>query len=212
MKTFDNLYEKIYSIKNLTLAWRNARKGKTLNENIIEFEKDLTKNLFDLYYELKHQIYKPKPLVTFVLRDPKTRVISKSDFRDRVVHHALINVIGHIFEKKFIYDSCANQVGKGALFALERFDYFMGNVCRGRVRGFCLKADVKHYFQEIDHEILNNIIKRSIADEDVIWLINQILLNTAETQLSGGGGERQNIEGNASWQPNFSVLCECLSQ
>ena len=104
MKTYDNLYEYLYSMGNLTIAWRNAKKGKTLNDNIIGFERNLEKNLLALHYELKNKTYKPKPLTTFVLRDPKTRVISKSAFRDRVVHHALINVIGMIFEKAFIYD------------------------------------------------------------------------------------------------------------
>jgi len=61
---------------------------------------------------------------TFIIRDPKTRKISKSDFRDRVVHHALVNILEPIFDKIFIYDSYANRKGKGTLEALKRFDQF----------------------------------------------------------------------------------------
>jgi len=68
--------------------------------------------------------YKPKPLVHFIICDPKTRKISKSDFRDRVIHHALCNIIEPIFEKSFIFDSFANRIGKGTLKAVERFDFF----------------------------------------------------------------------------------------
>ena len=74
--------------------------------------------------ELLLHSYKPKPLVHFIICDPKTRKISKSDFRDRVIHHALCNIIEPIFEKSFIFDSFANRIGKGTLKAVERFDFF----------------------------------------------------------------------------------------
>jgi len=141
-----NLYSQIYHLKNLFLAWRKARKHKTKKFDVIEFEKDLRKNLLQLQKELKNQTYKPEPLKTFILRDPKTRKISKLAFRDRIVHHALINVIEKIFEKKFIYDSCANQIGKGSLFAIKRFEKFQRKVTSNlHSQAFCLKCDVKHY-------------------------------------------------------------------
>ncbi len=109
MKTYKNLYSEIYNLSNLLLAWRKARKGKTKKDYVIEFEKDIIKNLLKIQEELKNQAYMPLPLRTFILRDPKTRKISKSHFRDRIVHHALIRVLEPILEKMFIYDSCANQ-------------------------------------------------------------------------------------------------------
>jgi len=187
MKTYKNLYEKIYSLDNLILAWRKARKGKTKKDYIIEFESNLIKNLLKLQEELESRTYKPKPLVEFIIKDPKTRKISKSAFRDRVVHHALVRVIEPIFDKTFIYDSCANRIGKGNLFAVERFKQFVIRVSRNgkingwfndnQVKGYCFKADIKHYFDEVDHEVLIRIIQRKIKDEQVIWLIKQILVN-----------------------------------
>ncbi len=176
MKSYNNLYGQIFSMGNLTLAWRKARKGKTKSYDVIKFEKDIERNLLQLHYELKNKTYIPREMKTFVLRDPKTRIISKSDFRDRIVHHALVNVIGHISESRFIYDSCANQKGKGTLFALKRFDLFKRKVTKNFSScGFCLKADIRHYFQEVDHAILLDIITRKICDSDVIWLIERIL-------------------------------------
>ena len=67
-------------MSNLLLAWRKARKGKTKMSYVIEFEKDVIGNLFQLQKELITETYQPKPLVTFIVRDPKTRKISKSDF------------------------------------------------------------------------------------------------------------------------------------
>ncbi len=183
-----NLYPKVYAMKNLILAWKEARKGKTKKKYLIEFERDLANNLKLLHYELKHQYYKPKPLITFILRDPKTRKISKSDFRDRIIHHALVRIIEPIFDKRFIYDSCANRKGKGSLFALKRFELFKRKVTNNlKKEAYCFKADIKHYFQGIDHEILLNIIRRKIKDEKVIWLIERILDNNVSDNPPGKG-------------------------
>jgi len=124
MKTYNNLYLKIISFENLYLAYKKTRKRKTKKNYVIEFEKNLFNNLMQLHKELKEQTYYPRPLKTFIIKDPKTRKISKSDFRDRIVHHALCNIIEPIFDKTFIYDSCANRKGKGNLFAIKRFDKF----------------------------------------------------------------------------------------
>ncbi len=185
MKTYNNLYPKIYDIHNLLLAWRKARKGKTKKYYVIEFEKDIIGNLFKIHNELKNQTYEHLPLKTFILRDPKTRKISKSDFKDRVVHHALVRILEPIFEQIFIYDSHANRKKHGTLLAVQRLEKFIRKVSRNgkikgwfnnnQIKGYCLKADIKHYFQEVDHNILLKIIKRKIQDEKVIWLIQRIL-------------------------------------
>lgn len=183
-----DIYHEIFNLSNLILAWRRARKGKTKKDYVIEYERDLIKNLLGLHDELKSQVYRPKPLQTFILRDPKTRKISKSDFRDRVVHHALVRILEPIFDRSFIYDSCANRKGKGTLFAVKRFNFFKGKVTNNlNSEAFCLKADIKHYFQEVDHEILINIIRRKIKDEKAIWLIKQILENNVTKSPKGKG-------------------------
>lgn len=172
------IYHKIYDLKNLILAWKKARKGKTKKAYVIDFEENLGENLRQLKFELMSRTYKPKPLVSFIVQDPKTRKISKSDFRDRIVHHALIRVIEPIFDRCFIYDSCANRTGRGNLFALKRFDLFKRKVTQNlKKEAFCFKADIKHYFQEIDHNILMEVVKRKITDKRVIWLIEAIIAN-----------------------------------
>ena len=197
MKTHNNLYEEICSMNNLANAWINARKGKTKKAYILEFDKNVRENLLELRDSLINQTYSPKPLKTFILRDPKTRKISKSDFVDRIVHHALVRVIEPVFDKTFIQDSCANRKGKGNLYALERFNFFKGKVTDNlHSEGFCLKADIKHYFDNIDHDVLFTIILRKIKDHKVLWLIAQILSNLPECQWGG--------------RSDFSVKKECL--
>ncbi len=112
MKTYKKLWNELCSIENLEFAFKKARKNKTLKPYVKEFEKDLHSNLLQLRMELLLLAYRPNPLTTFIIRDPKTRKISKSDFRDRIIHHTLVNILEPIFGKSFIYDSYANRKAK----------------------------------------------------------------------------------------------------
>ena len=181
------MYETLCSYENLELAFSRARKGKTKKSYVIEFESNLKENLLTLRNELLMQTYRPKPLTTFILCEPKTRKISRSDFRDRVIHHALCNVIEPLFEKSFIFDSYANRIRKGTLKAIQRFDYFKRKVTKNFSRnGFVLKADIKHYFETVDQKILLSLVKRKIPDDRVLWLIERILANYS-TEKEGKG-------------------------
>ena len=187
----EDLYAKIYDINNLTVAWQNAKKRKTKRRYIKRFQRNLKQNLTKLQEELINQTYQHDTLKTFILRDPKTRKISKSAFRDRVVHNAVCNVIVPIFQKGFIYDCHANIVGRGTLKAIERFDKFKRKVSKNNTREcYVLKADIKHYFEEINHDILMGIIKRKIEDKQVIGLIWKILRGSTSLNANRGGGER----------------------
>ncbi|MBU1202394.1 MAG: helix-turn-helix domain-containing protein [Nanoarchaeota archaeon] len=174
----DNLYAQLYSYENLELAYDRVRKHKTTKPYVMEFESEFKDNLLKLQYELKTETYVPKPLETFILRDPKTRKISKSDFRDRIIHHAICNIIEPIFDKTFIYDSYANRLRKGTLGAIKRFDYFKRKVSKNNTKNsYFLKADIKHYFDTVDHKILLSTIKKRIKNKNLLLLIEKILQN-----------------------------------
>ncbi|MGI0141584.1 MAG: hypothetical protein ACREBF_02970 [Candidatus Micrarchaeales archaeon] len=131
METYTNLYSRLCSYENLELAYIKARKRKSLKPYVVEFEADLDNNLRQLKKELETFTYLPSPLTTFIVRDPKTRTISSSYFRDRVVHHALCNIIAPILEKDFIHTSFANQKGKGTHEAIKKFEKFFRKVVGG---------------------------------------------------------------------------------
>jgi len=107
-----DLYGALCSYDNLFLAYKKARKRKTKKSYVLEFEKNLKENLLLLRSELLLHRYSPKPLVNFTIHDPKTRKISKSEFRDRVLHHALCNIIkteDETFAQKIILGEENNQ-------------------------------------------------------------------------------------------------------
>ncbi len=181
-------YDELCSYDNLLLAFRKARKNKTSRWYVKEFEKNLDRNLMQLESELRATRYKPSPMKTFVIHSHKTRVISASHFRDRIVHHAVCNVIEPIFEKSFIHDSYASRKGKGTHAAIERFDAFKRKASRNGlllpcakdnniVYGYVLKVDIKHYFDTVDHSVLLELLRKKIMDEKVIRLMETILSN-----------------------------------
>src|SRR3989338_5655868 len=75
-----SLYDQLCLMKNLRKAFKKARKGKGTTCYVMEFQKDLEKNLLQLQKELRKQTYEPHPMKTFVICDPKSRVISASAF------------------------------------------------------------------------------------------------------------------------------------
>ena len=188
MKTYHHLYSQVCSTENLLLAFKKARKGKTLLEYVVVFEKDLDSNLAVLRTELLLHSYRPLPLQTFILRDPKTRKISVSNFRDRIVHHAICNVLEPLFDRIFIFDSYANRKKKGTLAAIKRLEYFINKVGHNKtiitkfpekmkVRGFFLKCDIKKYFDNINHKIMLKLINTKVRDKELLFLIKTILNN-----------------------------------
>ena len=188
VKTHKNVYEQLCSCDNLELAYKKARRGKAKKLAVEEFDKNFYVNLRQLQYELEKQIYEPLPLKRFIVRDPKTRTIHASAFRDRIVHHALINMLEPIFDKKFIHDSYASRKNKGTHPAVQRFELFMRRVSKnGRcikkkysnnsIQGYIFKADIKHYFDTVSHAVLVGIIRRKIKDPSIIALIKKILDN-----------------------------------
>lgn len=198
MKTYKNLYSRLYSYENLFLAYQKAKKGKTKKLYVVEFEKNLQENLLQLQKELREKTYQPKPIKTMIIRDPKTRKIGKAHFRDRIVHHALVNILQPIFEPTFICDSFASIKKRGHHKALQRFDYFLRKVTRNGnklkgirdnnyVSGYALKADIAKYFESVDHHILLKIIEEKIKDVHVLWLIHQILDYNSNSSVKGRG-------------------------
>ncbi len=197
MKTYNKLYKKLCTKENLMSAFKKARKGKSKKNYVINFESNLDKNISILKEQLENKTYYPSKLKKFIIRDPKTRTIHSSIFRDRIVHHAIINIIQPIYEKRFIYDSFASRKDKGTHIAVKRFEYFINKVSsngmkiknpytNNSIRGYVLKADVKHYFNTIDHKILINILRKKIKDEDLIGLIRIVLYNF-ESKIKGKG-------------------------
>jgi retron-type reverse transcriptase len=177
MKRYGNLYPQIIDFANLILAARKAQRGKRFRENVLKFNYNLEIELAKIKSELESKTYQPGRYKTFEIFEPKPRMISAAPYRDRVVHHALCNIILPIIEKSFIEDSYANRLGYGTHKALRRFTNF------ARSSRYVLQCDIKKYFPSIDHEILKSLLRRKLKCPDTLWLIDTII-NSSNPQVS----------------------------
>ena len=172
MKRHGNLFDKIISFENLLKASRKAQRGKRLKNSTANFNLRLEPELLKLQKELQEQTYQIGSYKRFYIYDPKKRLISALPYRDRVVQHALCNVIEPIFDNGLIYDTYACRKDKGSHRAVDRFALYC------RKNKYTLKCDIKSYFASIDHKVLSEMIKKKIKDPDALWLIKLIIDST----------------------------------
>lgn len=139
------LYQRLTGFQNLCNSFTKARRGKRGKASVARFEHNLENEIFLLQDELLTFSYQPGAYRSFYRTEAKRRLISAAPFRDRVVHHALVGVTQDLFERRFIYDSYANRVGKGTHKALDRCTQFM------RTNQYVLPCDIRQFFPSIDH-------------------------------------------------------------
>jgi retron-type reverse transcriptase len=180
MKSHTGLFEKIVSFDNVCEAARLARRGKMKKPAAAFFEFKREPEILRLIDDLMTKRYRPGVLRSFRISEPKERLISRAPFRDRVVHHAIHNVLEPIFDPTFIHDSYATRKGKGAHAAIRRFQHF------ARGHAYVLKCDIRKYFPSVDPEILMGLIEKKNACRETLSLIRLILdWGTGETPLKG---------------------------
>jgi RNA-directed DNA polymerase len=187
-------YTALSAWDNLLLAWRKAARGKRGLNAASTFEHGLADNLLALQTALREQTYRPGPYVNFFIHEPKQRKISAAPFRDRVVYHALCNVLEPRFERLFIADSYANRRGKGTHRAVARVQHF------AQRHRYALRCDVVQHFAAIDHLILRETLARVTPETDVMNLIDVIL-------ASGAGVLHEQYR--MIWFPGDDLLAAC---
>jgi retron-type reverse transcriptase len=174
MKRVGNLYEDLCSFENLYLAYKKAAKSVKFKPETLRYFYYLEYNLRHLQLKLLGEEYFPGVYRQFTIKDPKLRVISVASFEDRVVHHALINILEPIYERSFIHDSYATRKNKGTHKAVHRAQQFI------RKNRYYLKMDVRKYFDSVDQAILLNIISSKIKDKKLFNLVSRIIKNGGE--------------------------------
>jgi len=168
----------LFSFSNIHRCYLKCRRNKRNTVNALHFEINLEENLCRLERELETKSYQPARSVCFVVKKPKLREIFAADFRDRIVHHILVEYLEKIFEPKFIFDSYACRTGKGTHKGVERLQKFARQVTANDTkRAFYLQMDIKSYFVSIDKVILLKLIRRVTVNPDVLWLAELIINN-----------------------------------
>jgi retron-type reverse transcriptase len=170
MKRHGNLWSKIITTENIALAYKKARKGKGWQHKVQNFEKNLEDNLENIRQSLIEKSFTTSEYRVKEVYEPKQRTIYILPFApDRIVQHAVMNVLEPIWNSMMIEDSYACRQGKGQHSASRRTMQWV------RKYKYCFQADVKKFYPSINHDILMNIVRRKIKDPDVLWLLEDII-------------------------------------
>ena len=176
MKRTGNLYQDICSIENLQLADAKARKGKKNQYGIKLFDKDKEANILALHEELKAKTYQTSEYSIFKVYEPKERDVYRLPYRDRVVHHAIMNKLEPVFAPMFTADTYSCIKGKGIHACFNAVKKALKDRSNTTYR---LKLDIKKYYPSVDHAILKQIIARKIKDADLLQLLSGIIDSAA---------------------------------
>lgn len=173
MKRISKLYERICSIENLQLADSIARKGKLKQPGVMSHDKNRDSNIQKLHESLNNKTYRTSEYTTFTIHEPKERIIFRLPYYpDRIVHHAVMNVLEPLFVSTFTADtySCIKRRGIHAAASSVK------NALRDKNNTkYCLKLDITKFYPNVDHTVLKLLLRKKIKDTDLLWLLDGII-------------------------------------
>jgi RNA-directed DNA polymerase len=169
MKRTANLFERIVAWDNLRLATALAMRGKRDRPAVKAFIGNLDRNVAELRDQLLAGTVRVGEFQQFVIHDPKQRVITAPCFRERVLHHAIMNVCEPVFERWLIDDTYACRRGRGQVVAVNRAARFASR------HEFFVKLDIRKYFDSVSHSILLDVLAKLFKDARLLDLFARIV-------------------------------------
>ncbi|MES2287534.1 MAG: reverse transcriptase domain-containing protein [Bacteroidota bacterium] len=172
MKRQGNLYEQIISRDNLVLADKIARRGKQYQKSIIKHDKKRDENIDSLHFALSTCTYKTSSYKTFIIKEPKERLIYRLPYIDRIVQHAVMNVARPTFISTFTSDTYSCIKGRGihkAVYAVKEALKDKPNTT------YYLKIDIKKFYQSVNNFILKLMLRKKFKDTKFLDLLDGII-------------------------------------
>jgi retron-type reverse transcriptase len=186
-RSFNNLWQRFISFENIFRAFREASNGKRYRWESLYFARDLEVEIITLINELEWDMYEARPYRRFRVYEPKKRLISAPAFRDRVVHHALVQIIGPLFENRFVSETYACMIGRGTHAAVKHSRECIIAARNKWDHYYVLKGDVSDFFASVDQDIMRALIRRVVADKKILRLIDKIIQSHESADRDGKG-------------------------
>lgn len=164
-------------MENLRLADHKARKGKKSQAGVHEFDKAPEEKLLQLQQMLINKTYQTSAYTMFKIYEPKEREVYRLPyFPDRIAHHAIMNILEPIFLSMFTCNTYSCIKGKGIHAALRDLRTSLRDEAGTK---YCLKLDIKKFYPNVDHAVLKELLRRKIKDQDLLWLLDEIIDSAA---------------------------------
>lgn len=174
------LYERIISMDNLWSADANAQRRKKGRRDVIEHNKHRAEDLQALHEMLAAKAYVPSPYRTFTIHEPKEREIASLPyFPDRIIHHAILNVLEGVWRRSLTTNTYACLKGRGIEGCRRKVRQILDGYVRRGERCYCLKIDIKQFYPSVRPDMLKRVIRRRIKCEDTLALLDTIIDSAA---------------------------------
>ena len=177
-------------------------KQQTKHINALAFEIDYKSNLIQLGREFNNESYQPNKSIAFIVNKPVQREIFAADFKDRVIHHLIMNKVNPLFDKKFIQDSYACRVGKGAHYGIIRANKFIRRCFQNYLKDcYVLKLDISGFFMHINKKILFSCLHKFIEsqykqqDKELALAIRHKIIFNSSAENCIIKGSSKNLDG-----------------
>lgn len=173
MKRIGNIFPLIYCMDNLRLADAIAQKGKAKQKGVIRHKANAEENIAAIHEMLKEGTFKTSDYTTFQIREPKERtVFSLPYYPDRIVQHAIMNVLEPTFVAAFTADTYSCIKGKGVHGAVRAVKRALKDIAGTQ---YCLKFDITKFYPSVNHDILKALLRRKFKDADLLALLDEII-------------------------------------
>jgi retron-type reverse transcriptase len=172
MNSYNNLIDKIVTKENMLLAYERTARSKRKTFGYLEFKEYKQLNLDALADEMRSGEYKIGNYRQFIIYEPKPRLISALDFKDRLAQHALISIIEPIFEATFLPNTFACRAGLGTHAGVK---YIQSELRKSDMPLYYLKTDFSKFFPSVNHNILLEMIHKKIACKLTLKIIEEIV-------------------------------------
>ena len=178
MKKVGNLYDDILDIKKIQLIYDKRIRINTKNKTKLEkFEYNYVTNMKYIKELLESKTYIPGKYNIFIIREPKVRLIMSQDIIDKTINHLISEYfLKNIFDKTLIDTNIATRVNKGTHYGIKLLKKYINKLKYKEF--YILKFDISKYFYNIDHDIIKDIIRTKIKDNDVINILDKIIDST----------------------------------
>jgi len=173
-------FEKVADFGNLYQAYLKSKSGKGFSKSSQKFQIVALDGVHQIKRRLETKVYKVSPYNEFVIYEPKERIIKSGSFMDKIVQHSLCdNALIPILNKEFVQTNYAGQIGKGTLYGLDCLKSQMYlTYCKYGYDCWIIKADISKFFYNINHDILKDIVRYFVEDDDVYWLCEKFIDST----------------------------------
>ena len=173
MKRLDNLFDQICSVENLQAADVIAQKGKSKQLSVIQHNANQGENIQNLHHALLNKTFTTSEYTHFTIKDPKKRIIYRLPYYpDRIVQHAIMLHLEPMFVSTFTADTYSCIKGRGIIAGVKKLEKALKDKEGTK---YCLQLDIKQFYPSVDNTILKQLIRRKIKDENLLWLLDNII-------------------------------------